>query len=144
MSATTDTRPAGAGKRGRVGDLVELAVLWLDTVLLAVLELFYLPLRFDGSWLPAAGSMPFPVSALLAAVTMPLLVKRASTLFPDSLLGLSPVLLWLVVIVIIGFFGPGGDIGLLPDWRALLLLGLGLLPTAVVVGATMGRGRAKP
>lgn len=140
--SSTGTRQSAPPRR--VGDAVELAVLWLDTVLLAILELAYLPLRFDGTWLPLAGSVPFPVSAVVAAITMPLLVKRASKVFPDSLFGLSPVLLWLVFLVVVGFFGPGGDIAFLPDWRGLLLLALGLLPSAVVVGATMGRaGRAK-
>ena len=118
----------------RPADAVELAVLWIDTLILAVLELSYLDLRFDGSLLPLLNWLPFPVSVVLAALTTPILVKRANTLFPNSFWGLSPAVVWLIAVVVIGFFGPGGDIGFLPDWRGVLLLALALLPTAVVVG----------
>lgn len=126
--------------RRTVGDRVELAVLVLDAVILAVLELFFLPLRFDGYVLPAAGGWPFPVTALVAAVTVPLLVWRASRLTRHAAGAGAPLYAWVVVVVGLGVVsGPGGDVLLLGDWRALLLVGAGAVPGAVALGNALGR-----
>ena len=39
--------------------------------------------------------------------------------------------------------GPGGDIVLLQDWRALLLLGGSALPAAMVLGGGLAAGRTR-
>lgn len=115
----------------RFADRAELVVLLVDAVLLAVLELFLLPL-----WI---GGVPFPVTALLAAVTVPLLVRRAAKLGTGLLVAASPAVVWLLAILVFGLGGPGGDQVLLPDWRTLVLVGLGLLPAAVVLGSVTAR-----
>jgi len=127
------------------GDRLLLAVLLFDTVLLAAIELLFLPLRVgdlglpDG-WLPEGAAIwPLPVSAVLAAVTMPLLVRAAGRFSGRVGVAALPLLLWLVALVVIGLAGPGGDIVLIPDWRLLLLLGAGAFPAAVALGALMGR-----
>jgi hypothetical protein len=118
--------------------------MWLGWLLvcslvLAMVELLYLPLRFDGVVLPMLGGFPFPITALLAAVTMPMLVSRAGKLSRRLSVAGSPLWLWLLCIVVSGFPGPGGDIVLVPDWRALLLLGAGALSGAVALGGVISR-----
>jgi len=107
---------------------------------LALLELLYLPLRFDGTFLPMLwGGFPFPVTALVALVTMPLLVSRAGRLSPKLSVAGAPLGVWLVCVLVSALPGPGGDIVLVPDWRALLLLGCGALAGAVALGGVLGR-----
>ncbi|MGH3451233.1 MAG: hypothetical protein ACRDQW_11010, partial [Haloechinothrix sp.] len=59
-------------------DTVLLPLLFIDALLLAVIEVLFLPLRFDGTLLPDLGSVPAPVVLLLAAVTTPALVSQAA------------------------------------------------------------------
>lgn len=115
-------------------------LLLVDTVLLAILELFYLPLRFSGELLPRLGWAPFPITVLLALVTTPLLVIAAARLVRPRWAGL-PLLLWLVTLLVFGVFGPGRDHVLIGDWRMLALLLCGALPTAAVLGRTLGRAQ---
>ncbi|ALG06643.1 hypothetical protein [Kibdelosporangium phytohabitans] len=111
---------------------------------LAVTELLYLPLRFDGAILPMVGDgIEFPISAVVAAVTMPWLVKRAGGVSPRVLVAGSPLWVWLLCVLVSAFPGPGGDIVLVGDWRALLLLGCGALSGAVALGSLLGQASAK-
>jgi len=126
-----------------VRNWVTLAVLVLDAVVLAVLELLFLPLRFDGSLLPyALGGMPLPVSALVAALTTPWLVSVAGRLAPKMLVAAAPLIGWILAVAVFGMFGPGSDLVLVADWRSLLLFACGTLPSAIVLGrvlaATLG------
>src|SRR5436305_5976045 len=116
-----------------------LVVLMLDAVLLAVLELVYLPLRFDGYLLPNLGGWPFPVTALVAAVTLPWLVSQSARIADRALGAGAPLWAWLITVAAFGFAGPGGDVVLLPDWRTLLLIAAGMLPAAVALGSALGR-----
>lgn len=129
----------------RVRDWLMWAWLLVCSLLLAVIELFYLPLRFDGTFLPLwLGGFPLPVAALLAAVTLPMLVKRAGTLSPRLLIAGGPLGVWGICVVVSAIPGPGGDIVLVPDWRALLLLGCGALGGAIALGGVIGRAAVKP
>jgi hypothetical protein len=110
-----------------------LAVLLLDSVLLAAVELLFLPLRFDGFLLPDLGGFPLPLPVLLAAATMPWLVSLAGTLSPRLSVAASPLLVWLLCLGVFGLAGPGGDQVLIADWRALLLLATGALPSAMMI-----------
>lgn len=115
----------------RATDRLELALLLFDAVLLALFNLWYLPLYL--------GSVPFPVVALLAAVVLPLLVTRAGKLFPSTIAAASPLVVWLLVVLLVGVAGPGGDVVFgARMWRPLLLLALGLLPAAVALGRVLG------
>jgi hypothetical protein len=115
-----------------------LAVLIVDAVLLATLELFYLPLRLDGLTLPRLGDVPVPVTVLLAAATTPLLVTQAARL-GRARVAMLPFVVWFLTLVVLGLFGPGRDRVLLLDWRGLLLLAGGALPAAMVLGGVLGR-----
>ncbi|QWF82213.1 hypothetical protein [Amycolatopsis sp. CA-230715] len=118
-----------------------LAILILDTILLAVLELFFLPLRFDGVFLPKLGDVPAPITVVLAGVTTPLLVIQAAKLVGRRASAV-PLVVWIVTVLVVGLFGPGKDNVLLQDWRSLLLLAAGTLPGAMVLGGALAGGTA--
>ena len=115
-----------------------LAVLVVDAVVLAVVELLFVPLRFDGYLLPyALGGVPVPLSALVAALTTPWLVSVAGKVSPTLLVAAAPLIAWILTVAVFGMFGPGGDLVLIADWRSLLLFGCGALPSAVVLGKVL-------
>jgi hypothetical protein len=112
-----------------------LALLVADAVVLAVVELLFLPLAFDGHVLPyILGGLPLPLMPLLAAVTMPLLVTAAVRLSPRLTVASAPLVAWVLAVGVFGLAGPGGDIVLPADWRALLLFACGLFPSVVALG----------
>ncbi|GAB3553708.1 fatty acid desaturase [Actinopolyspora lacussalsi] len=104
-----------------------IALLALDALLLAILELFFLP-----SYL---GPVQFPITAAVAAVTNPLLVAVTAKSTPNGAACWVPVLVWFLTVFVLGVFGPGGDV-LLPaqDWRTYLLIAAGVLPAAAMIG----------
>lgn len=114
------------------GEHCAVAVLLFDAVLLAVLELLFLP-----SYI---GSVQFPVTAALAVFTNPLLVAAAGRFSSNGLVAAAPLLVWFATVVVFGTMGPGGDM-LLPaeDWRSYLLIGGGTLPAAAMLGIVRGK-----
>lgn len=120
-------------------DRLALVVIAVAAFVLAVLELFFLPLRLDGTLLPRVGDLPFPITVVLAVVTTPLLVLAASRHARRTVAAVSPLLVWIGTLLLFGLFGPGGDVVLLNDWRTLVLFAGGALPGAIAVGAHMGR-----
>lgn len=95
-------------------------VLVLDAILLALTELAWLTLR--------VGTLPLPLSALVAAVTTPLLVRAADRLRPGARAAVLPLAAWTVTVLVVGMWSPAGG-GVLPaDGRAILLLAAGLVP----------------
>ena len=108
-----------------------LVVLVFDTIALAAVELFYLPLRI--------GAIPLPITILLAAVTTPWLVSSAAELGGPRAIAAIPLAMWLLVVGVLGVGGPGGDVLLAADWRSGLLLAGGTIPAAVALGRAMGR-----
>jgi hypothetical protein len=115
-----------------------LVLLVADAVLLALVELFFLPLRLDGTVLPKVQDFPLPITVVLAVVTTPLLVSQTEKLVRPGLSWI-PLLVWVLTLLGVGLAGPGGDAVLVPDWRALLLLGGGALSGAVALGGGLGR-----
>lgn len=120
-----------------VRDRLLLVVLMLDAIVLAVVELLFLPLAFDGFLLPDLHGFPLPLMPLLAAVSTPWLVASAGHLSPRLAVAAAPLLAWIVAIAWFGMFGPGGDVLLTADWRALALFAGGALPAAVVLGRVL-------
>jgi hypothetical protein len=119
----------------KIRDAVLFGFLLLDAAILAVLELLYLPLYI--------GSVQFPITAAVAAVTTPLLVAAAGKISARRRVAGAPLLVWFAVVLIFGVFGPGGDVVLLgSDWRTLLLLGGGALPSALMLGIVLGKHNA--
>lgn len=120
-----------------LSDRVLVAVLVVDAVVLAVVELLFLPLSFDGYLLPNLGGLPLPLMPILAAVSTPWLVATAGRISPRLLVASLPLLAWIVTIAWFGIFGPGGDLLLTADWRSLLLFAGGALPSAIVLGRVL-------
>lgn len=119
-------------------DWVQLGVLVLDSIALALLELFFLPLRFDGLLLPNWGAVEFPVTVVVALVTMPWLVSRAAGVSSRLLVAGAPLWAWLLTVGVLGLVGPENQF-LVQDWRTLLLLACGALSAAVALGNALGR-----
>ncbi|MCE6994528.1 hypothetical protein LZG04_06850 [Saccharothrix sp. S26] len=122
-----------------MSDRLALVAIAAAAFVLAVLELFFLPLRLDGTLLPRVDDLPFPVTVVVAVVTTPLLVLAASRHASRTVGAVSPLLVWMGTLLLFGLFGPGGDVVLLNDWRTLVLFAGGALPSAIAVGAHMGR-----
>ena len=118
----------------QVGAGTVVAVLTVDAALLAMLELFYLSL--------SVGSIPLPVSALVALVSTPWLVRRAGEVAGPGAAAL-PLVVWTLTIVVLGLFGPGGDILLLADAMTLALVIAGMVPAAFVLGRAIRTGRTQ-
>lgn len=121
-------------------DGLQLGALVVDAIALALLEVFFLPLRFDGQLLPNWGALPFPITVVVALVTMPLLVSRAAGVSARLLVAGAPLWAWLVTIGVVGIVGPENMV-LLQDWRTLLLLACGTLPAALALGNSLARRR---
>ena len=120
-------------------DRLFFGLLLVDSVILAVVELLFLPLRFDGYLLPDLGGFPFPITVVVAALTNPWLVSMAKTTTDRLGLAVLPLLVWLLSLGVFGLAGPGGDLVLIQDWRSLLLLAAGALPAAIVLGGPSTR-----
>ncbi|KAA5837108.1 hypothetical protein ABT337_27130 [Saccharopolyspora hirsuta] len=106
--------------------------LLVDAVILALVELLFLP-----SYL---GTVQFPITAAVAAVTTPLLVSEAARLSPRRRIAGAPLVLWFLTVLVFGVLGPGGDMVLVGnDWRTLLLIGAGALPSAMMLGIVLGK-----
>ncbi len=127
----TQPQPLTSSQRGL------LILLCFDAALLGLIELFFLPLRMDGLVLPKLGDIPMPLTAVLAVITTPLLVRATAKSIRPSFSAL-PLVVWVVVVLGMGMAGPGGDLVLVQDWRALLLIGGGALPGALALGGGLG------
>ena len=107
-----------------------IGLLSVYAVVFAVLEVLYTPVYI--------GAVPAPFGAVAAAVTNTGLVYAAGWFTTRTLVVAIPLLAWLVTVLILASGGPGGDVLVPGDWKALLLLGLGVLPAGVMLGRHMG------
>ncbi|MFF0815369.1 hypothetical protein ACFYVR_09490 [Rhodococcus sp. NPDC003318] len=121
MTAATAEPVPGHG----ILDRLILALLVFDGFVTALLAVLFLPVRI--------GSVPVPVSALVAAVVNVLLLCGARTV-TDRLVRVAwPLFAWFVGFLLCMVGGPGGDGLLLADWRTLLLLVAGLVPATALL-----------
>jgi hypothetical protein len=127
-----------------VGEWLRLIGLLVLSAVLAAVELLYLPLRFDGYILPMVDGSPLPITALVAALTLPALISRAGAISTRLAIAGSPLWIWLLCVLISALPGPGGDVVLVGDWRALLLLAGGALPGAVTLGGVLSKQAKRP
>nr|WP_081476474.1 hypothetical protein [Mycolicibacterium rhodesiae] len=107
-----------------------LTLLAIDGVLCAILASFFLPIHI--------GTIPFPVSALLAGLVNAALVWAALHWTSSPRAAALPLLTWLLTVAVLSLRErPGDDIvfdgpGVMA-YAALLLLALGTLPPAAVL-----------
>ncbi|UZJ23983.1 hypothetical protein RHODO2019_12415 [Rhodococcus antarcticus] len=111
--------------------VVEVVALVALAVLVAVLEVLFLPVHL--------GTLSVPVGAIAAAVTNPVLVAAAGERTTRTTVAAAPLGAWVLTVLLLTFPGPGGDVLLLNDWRALVLLVLGVVPAALLLGRHVGR-----
>ncbi len=112
--------------RSQAGTAALALLLLADGVAIGLVSVFFLPLR--------AGAAPLPVIAVVAAAANLAVVMLAARLTDKAAVMALPLAGWLVVYLLAAAGGPGGDKILPSDWRALLLLFLGLLPAALWLG----------
>lgn len=128
-SAESADRPAARALQ--LPPAVEVIGLVLLAVVTAVLEVLYLPVR--------VGAVPVPLGAVAAVLTNVGLVWAAGERSPRLTVAAAPLGAWVLVVLGCAFSGPGGDVLLVDDWRALLLLVAGVVPASLVLGVLMGR-----
>lgn len=113
-----------------------LTLLAIDGVLCAIAAALFLPLRL--------GSIPFPISALIAGLVNAALVWAALHWTSSPRLAALPLWTWLLTVALMTLGGPGDDIifggvGVM-EYAALLLIALGTLPPAAVLWWRVNRG----
>ncbi|MDA4105877.1 hypothetical protein [Mycolicibacterium holsaticum] len=109
--------------------VVVLTLLALDGVLCAIAAAFFLPVRI--------GSIPFPVSALIAGLVNAALVWAALHWTSAPRVAALPLWTWLATVAVLTLGGPGDDIvfggaGAM-EYAVFLLLVLGAVPPALVL-----------
>lgn len=119
-----------------VWDRLILTLLIVDGAAVGVLSVFFLPL-----WL---GPVPFPVSALIAGAVNVVLVRTAARHTHRMALIAAPLMAWGAIYLVFALGRIGGS-GIVPgDWRGVLLLFVGTLPTVMWLGSsTITRAAAR-
>lgn len=107
--------------------IVAVVLLAIDAVLLAWTEMAWLTLR------TADAGIPLPLAALVALVTTPVLVLAADAARPRGRAAAVPLAAWTLTVLVAGLWSPAGAGVLPPDWRAVLLLGAGVVPGALAL-----------
>ncbi|HZZ49999.1 MAG TPA: hypothetical protein VFE65_24170 [Pseudonocardia sp.] len=134
----TDQLDLPVSAEERANDRIVLVILMFDAVLLALFELMFVSYT--------VGAIPIPISAVVALLTNPWLIRAAGGLRSSGRLAIcGPYLAWLVIVLVGGFTGPGGDMLMpvvTPLWQlsnlsVLLLIVLGMVPGAYVLGRTL-------
>jgi len=91
------------------------ALLFLISVLLVAFALMFQMLY--------VGPVPVPIGTVVVVVSLPWLVHVTVTeISPTTAGAAAPVLLWFAGVLVLGMFGPGGDVLLPATWQSLLLL----------------------
>lgn len=106
---------------GRLASRCLLGFLWFDGFLVGILAVGFLQLTI--------GSVAFPISALLAVVANYLLLWCSSTLTTGAA-RYGALIAFAVAFFVAAAGGPGGDVVVPQDWRAFLLLALGIAAPA--------------
>ncbi|WP_040525061.1 hypothetical protein [Gordonia effusa] len=117
------TQGLSRSRFSRIVDAALLAFLIIDGFVVGVLSVTLTYLRI--------GDAAVPVGIAIAMVGNTLLVWLASR-FTDSPLRWGPLLAWVVVLLVSGVSGPGGDVLLITNWRAMALLVGGVLGPVVL------------
>jgi hypothetical protein len=98
---------------------VTLALLTLAGAGLAALELLLQPLY--------VGAVPVPIGTVVTLLSLPWLIRFVADVSSAAVAIASPLVVWVAVVGVLGFTGPGGDVLLPSTWQSLLLLVAGLL-----------------
>lgn len=110
-------------KPSRGIDATLFAFLTLDGLLVGVLSVFLTYVRIDDTAVPIGIAVALVGNAILAWLAL------GTT---DAPWRWAPLLAWMAVVLIAGLSGPGGDVLLVTDWRAIGLLIGGVVGPVVV------------
>jgi len=113
-----------------------LALLAFDGALLGAFGLAFAPLY--------AGAVPVPMGALLSILILPWLVTRAGEIDPRPALAGAPLIAWLLVVLVLGLTGPGGDALLPATWQSVLLFVGGLAAGLLALRRVLNSGYERP
>lgn len=116
----------------RWSDRLVLSALAVDGLIVGVVSVAFLTAH--------AGSVPVPITALLGAVLTAGLLRIASDVTAGPA-RYGPLLGWVLPVLAGLVGGPGGDVLLVPDWRTLLLVVVGL--AVPVITSWVWRGPAR-
>lgn len=99
-------------------------VLLVISLLLVAFELMFQMLYI--------GPVPVPLGTVIVVVSLPWLIHTTATeILPTPAGAAAPLVVWFAAVLVLGFFGPGGDLLLPVNWESLLLLVAGAV-TGVV------------
>ncbi|MGI5127580.1 hypothetical protein ACQEVB_12280 [Pseudonocardia sp. CA-107938] len=73
-----------------------------------------------------AGAIPVPLGIVVTLLSLPWLVRASGELDPRPLPAAVPLIGWVVAVLGLTLFGPGGDVMLPLTWQSLLFLCVGL------------------
>ncbi len=103
-------------RRTRIGDVAALTLLSSNGMLLGAFSLAFTPMYVAG--------FPVPMGILFAVLILPWLVTRAGEIDPRPVSAAGPLISWVLVVLVLGLGGPGGDVMLPVIWQSgVLLLG---------------------
>ena len=90
-------------------------VLLVISLLLVAFELMFQMLYI--------GPVPVPLGTVIVVVSLPWLIHTTATeILPTPAGAAAPLVVWFAAVLVLGFFGPGGDLLLPVNWESLLLL----------------------
>ncbi|SDD00614.1 hypothetical protein [Actinokineospora iranica] len=127
-----------------IGEAARYGWLLVVSAVLALFEVLFLPLRLDGRVLPDLGGIPFPITIVVAALTLPWLVVRAGRIKRRAVVAGGPLFVWLATLLAFLVVVPGGDMIILADWRTLLLLAGGAFPATIKIGDVLAQSVLAP
>lgn len=123
--------PKATDRADRIDATLVLAVLFVDIVLLSIVEIMFVSFT--------VGSTPVPVSAVLALITTPWFVRRAGELATGIPGAVLIFLTWFGFLTAAFIGGPGGDVLLQVTWPCIAYMIGGLIPGALMLGRVIRR-----
>ncbi len=103
-------------RHSRIGDAAALGMLTFNGALLGAFSLAFTPMYVAG--------FPAPMGIRFAVLILPWLVTRAGEIDVRPAAAGAPLIAWLLVVIVLGLGGPGGDVMLPLIWQSgVLLLG---------------------
>jgi len=123
--------PRATDRADRIDATLVLAVLFVDIVLLAIVEIMFVSLSVGGT--------PLPLSAVVALITTPWFVRRAGELATGIPGAVLIFLTWFAFLTAAFLGGPGGDVLLQVTWPTIAFILGGLIPGALVLGRVIRR-----
>lgn len=125
--------PRATDRADRIDATLVLGLLFVDSVLLAFAETVFASQDVGGT--------PLPVSAVVALISTPWLVRRAGELATGIRGAILVFLGWFAVVMAAFVGGPGGDVLLPLAWPSIAFILGGLIPGGLALGRVIRHRR---